>query len=202
MPLQLIACLDCDLLQREPPTPKPGAVHCGRCGGVLYRNVPRSLERTLALSIAAALCLTLATLFPLLSLEIGGRTVTTSVFGMARVLTADRQPLLAALVLVTLVVMPALEIFAILYMVLPLKLGIVPRHLPAMLRLLCTVRPWGMVEVFILGALVTIGKIVQLGDVVPGVAIWSSAALMVLLAMMDSTFEGRPLWACVRELKL
>ncbi len=46
----LIACHECDLLQREAPLPRGGVARCGRCGGELYRNHPESLERTLALT--------------------------------------------------------------------------------------------------------------------------------------------------------
>jgi paraquat-inducible protein A len=58
-----------------------------------------------------------------------------------------------------------------------------------------------MVDVFMVGALVSIARITQLGDVISGVAIWSLGGVMVLLAAADSTFEGRPLWAAVREIR-
>jgi paraquat-inducible protein A len=199
--MDLIACYQCDLLQREPRAVRPGPVHCSRCNGILYSNVPHSLDRTLALMAGAALLFLLANIFPLMSIEIQGRTISTTLIGISRVLADQGQLTLAVIFLLTVVVMPALEIIAVLSVLLPVKLGVVPAHLPRLMRTLCFVRPWGMVDVFIVGALVSIARITQLGDVIPGVAIWSLGGVMILLAAADSTFEGRPLWAAVREIR-
>ena len=41
----LIACHECDLLQRETVLPGGGIARCTRCGAELYRNRPDSLNR-------------------------------------------------------------------------------------------------------------------------------------------------------------
>jgi uncharacterized lipoprotein YmbA len=46
----LIACHDCDLIHRVKPLPAKGTATCIRCGAVLYKNKPNSLERSLALA--------------------------------------------------------------------------------------------------------------------------------------------------------
>ena len=50
----LIACHECDLLQRETVLPPGGRACCSRCGVTLYRNIPGSLDRTLAYTLSAA----------------------------------------------------------------------------------------------------------------------------------------------------
>src|SRR2546428_192096 len=50
----LIACRECDLLQREIVLPPGGTACCSRCGAVLHRNKPDSLDRTLAFTSGAA----------------------------------------------------------------------------------------------------------------------------------------------------
>ena len=42
----LIACHDCDLVHHKKTLPAKGAAHCIRCGAVLYKHKPNSLERT------------------------------------------------------------------------------------------------------------------------------------------------------------
>jgi len=98
-------------------------------------------------------------------------------------------------VFATTILMPALDIGAMLYMLLPLKLGWVPEGLPVMYRLVQTVRPWGMVEVFMLGTLVSLAKLGHLAHVVPGVALWSFGMLMVLVAAAAASFDAHELWA-------
>jgi paraquat-inducible protein A len=193
----LIACHECDLLQREVPLPTGRAARCGRCGAVLYRNTPDSLNRTLAYTLAAALLFAVANAFPIVGLDAQGNRTATTLFGTVRTLHDDGITSVAALVFVTTILMPALELGAMLYMLLPLKLGRVPRGLPAMFRLVQTVRPWGMVEVFMLGTLVSLAKLAHLASVVPGIALWSFAALMVLLTAVSAAFDPRALWARV-----
>ena len=62
-----------------------------------------------------------------------------------------------------------------------------------MLRVLRAVQPWGMVEVFMLGVLVSLVKLAHLASVVPGIALWSFAALMLLFAGDGGVFRpARP----------
>jgi paraquat-inducible protein A len=193
----LIACHECDLLQREVPLPTGRAARCGRCGAVLYRNTPDSLNRTLAYTLAAALLFAVANAFPIVGLDAQGNRTATTLFGTVRTLHDDGMTSVAALVFVTTILMPALELGAMLYMLLPLRLGRVPRGLPAMFRVVQSVRPWGMVEVFMLGTLVSLAKLAHLASVVPGIALWSFAALMLLLAAVSAAFDPRALWARV-----
>jgi len=62
-----------------------------------------------------------------------------------------------------------------------------------LLRLMQMVRPWGMVEVFLLGVLVALVKLSNMANVLPGVALWSFAALTILLTVVVS-FNPRYLW--------
>jgi paraquat-inducible protein A len=98
-------------------------------------------------------------------------------------------------VFVTAIAMPALELFALTYLLLPLRLGRVPPYFAAAFRMLQSVRPWGMVEVFMLGVLVSLVKLAHLASIVAGVALWSFAVLMLVMAAISTTFDARELWA-------
>jgi paraquat-inducible protein A len=52
-----------------------------------------------------------------------------------------------------------------------------------------------MVEVLMLGVLVSLVKLAKLATVVPGIALWSLTALMLLYAAIASSFDPRELWA-------
>jgi paraquat-inducible protein A len=197
--LSVIACHECDLLQREILLPPGATARCRRCGGVLYRNKPDSLDRTLALTVGGAALFLLANLFPVVGLEASGNRTMTTLFGTVRVLHDQGMTSVGVLVFVTTILMPALEISAMLYMLLPLRLGWVPKGLPAMYRLVHTVRPWGMVEVFMLGTLVSLAKLAHIAAVLPGVGLWSFGALMFVLAASAASFEPHDFWAQVEE---
>ena len=197
MPASLTACHECDLLQRETPVPPGGTARCARCGAVLYRNQRDGLDRTLAYALGAAVLFVVANAFPIVGLEASGNRTSTTLFGTVQTLHNQDMTIVAGLIFVTTILMPALEIGALIYMLLPLKLGRVPQGLPAVFRLVHAVRPWGMVEVFMLGTLVSLAKLAHLAHVVPGIALWSFGALMVLVAAAAASFDPHALWARV-----
>lgn len=193
----LIACHECDLLQRAVSLEAGAAARCRRCGAQLYRHVPDSLERTLALTVAATILFVLANAFPIVGLDAQGNRSSTTLFGTVRTLHDQGMTSVAVLVFVTTILMPALQLLAMLYMLAPLRFGRVPRGMPVVYRLVETVRPWGMVEVFLLGTLVSLAKLAHMATLIPDVALWSFAALMVLLAAAAQSFDERSFWARV-----
>ena len=197
----LTACHACDLLQREATLPQGGVAHCWRCGAELYRSHPHSLERTSALTLSAIVLFVIANSFPIVGLQLDGQVIQTTLFNTVRALWDEEMKSVAALVFVTTIAMPALQLFAVAYLVLPLRLGRVPAHFGLVFRMLQTVRPWGMVEVFMLGVLVSLVKLAHLAGVVAGVALWSFAALMLVMAGITAVFDARGLWARASALR-
>jgi paraquat-inducible protein A len=199
--VSLHACHDCDLLQREVPLALGGTARCPRCGAVLYRRKANGLDRTLAYSMGAAVLFVIANCFPIVGLEAAGHQSSTTLFGTVRRLYDGDMTSVAALVFTTTILMPALEIAALLYLLLPLKLGRVPSGLPAVFRIVHAVRPWGMVEVFMLGTLVALTKLAHVASVVPGIALFSFGALMFLVAAAAASFDTHALWERVDEVR-
>ena len=69
---ELLACPECDLLQRAVELPPRAAAVCRRCGAVLYRELPDWLDRTLAYTLAAAILFVVANAFPIVVMEMQG----------------------------------------------------------------------------------------------------------------------------------
>lgn len=106
--------------------------------------------------------------------------------------------IVALLVFVTTFAVPALQLAAMCYTLLPLRLGRAPPALAFVMRCLHALQPWGMVEVFMLGVLVSLVRLARLADIIPGIALWSCGALIVLLAAAAMSFEPRDVWVRVR----
>jgi paraquat-inducible protein A len=182
------------LLQREALLPGGGATRCPRCGATLYRSEPEGLERTFALTVGAIVLFVIANAFPILGLALHGHVVETTLFHAVRVLYEEDMKSVAALVFLTTIGMPLLQLGALAYLLFPLRLGRVPPHFGLVFRALQAARPWGMVEVFMLGVLVALVKLAQLAGIIPGVALWAFAILMLVMAAIATTFEPRALW--------
>ena len=189
-----IACHDCDLLHRATPIPQGGAARCSRCGAVLYRERANSLERTLALTIAGVVLFLVANALPFLSFETQGRVTQTTLASGVQELYAQDMSSLALLVAVTAIVAPAVQLGLLLYVLLPLALGRRPWHLARVFRTLRHVQPWSMMEVFLIGILVALVKLVDMANIVPGIALVSFAMLIVVLAGAAATLDPREVW--------
>jgi paraquat-inducible protein A len=184
----LIACHDCDLLQRDITPPPGGTVVCPRCGAAHYRYHPYNRDRALALAIAAAILFLIANLFPIVGIETQGNRNSTTLLGAVHTLWHHGMPLVAGLVLITTVLAPAFELALVIWLLLT------PRPTPLPLRLVLSMQPWRMVEVFMLGLLVSVVKLSHLASIEPGPALWAFAALLPLFAMLTTTFNPRDLW--------
>lgn len=197
-PANLIACPDCDLLQQEIALPAHGEALCQRCAAPLFRVIPNSLDCTIACLLTALLFFALANAYPLVELELKGNTVSSTLYGAVSALASQDLLSVATLVLATTILVPAGEIIAMLYLLIPLKFGRVMPGLPLIFRLVQQVRPWGMIEVFMLGAMVAIVKLSTFARVIPGVALWSCGALMLSLSAAAHFYNPRAVWHAVR----
>src|SRR6185369_17589716 len=113
---QLIACHDCDLLQRDIPL-KPGcAASCSRCGAVLYRNATDSIGRTLAYTLAAAVLFVIANLFPIFAIEVQNSRSAINLLGAVSSLWDQQMQFISLIVFVTTILIPALEMVALIYL--------------------------------------------------------------------------------------
>ncbi len=190
----LIACPHCDLLQRI-PTIAPGAsARCPRCDKELWRRREDSLDRTLALTLAAALLYVVANSVPMLGLTIVGRGASTTVIGGAQHLWNNGQQLVAILVLFTAVIAPALQIALMLAIVLGSRRERPPRWVGMLLRHHPTTRIWSMIEVMMVGVLVALVKIADYATVIPGTALFMLGALIFIFAGMQASFDSREVW--------
>jgi paraquat-inducible protein A len=192
--VRLVACHDCDLLRRLPPLREGAAAYCDRCGALLRRRRRKSVERTLALTLAASVLFAVANFFPFLSFEMQGRVTETTLASGVFDLWNQGVPQIAVLVGFTAVVAPLVQLTLLLYVLLPVHLGRVPWQMARMFRLLRRVQPWSMMEVFLVGILVAVTKLVDMAEVVPGLALWAFGGLIVVLAGALASLDPEAIW--------
>jgi paraquat-inducible protein A len=188
------ACPHCDLLQRLPDVPPGGSARCPRCDAELWRHRADTLDRTLALSLAALILYVIANSVPMLGLSVVGRAASTTVIGGATHLWDDGRQLVAVLVLFTAVIAPGLQIASMLAIVLGARRTRPPAWVSTLLRHSPTTATWSMVEVMMLGVLVALVKIADYATVVPGIALYVLGVLVFVLAAMQAGFDPRAVW--------
>jgi len=178
-------CPQCDLLVRPPDLEPYQLSRCPRCGVELDRGTYASREAAIAVAAAAAQLWILMNVFPLVALTLGGQRRQTTLSGAAVALGTHGMPLLALLVALTAIVAPGVEIGLALHVLRRVETLARSRALGRAVRWFRTVRRWSMVDVFMLGCLVSIVKLAHLAELVVGPALWACAVLLPALAFLN-----------------
>ena len=189
----LIVCHTCDAVLNRPRLAGKETARCPRCNERLCRGHAAQLDRLCALTLAALIAFAIAQCFPILEMNVSGMHVQTTLTGALDALWHQDMRIVAVMVFCSALLFPLVELAALLYLLVPLRAGRIPPAFDTVLRAIQLVRPWGMIEVFMLGILVTIVKMVSLAQVVPEAALFAFATLTLLLAVA-AAFDPRALW--------
>jgi paraquat-inducible protein A len=192
--MSLIACQECDLLHRTRPVPAGGAAKCRRCGATLYRNKRNSLDRSLALAVAGLILFIVCNTHPFLALKKEGLIQETTIITGVKELFNQGMLELSLLVLFTSILAPLIQLSVMIYVLLPLKLNRMPWKMAVVFRCLQTIQPWNLLEVFMLGILVSVVKLSDTATVVFGLGLYSFLVLIFVLAAIMTAFDPQIVW--------
>lgn len=193
-----IECDYCGLLQQRPELARGQSAHCAACGVKLFQNKPGGAERALALTLAALLLLTIANFTDFMTFEFGGRSqgnrIITGVLELGQLGYAP----LAALILFTSVLAPLLHLSGMFCVLACVHFGRSPAWLGPLFRRLEALRPWSMLEVYLLGIFVAVIKLGQLASIELAAAFWAYLALIAVTTTAYDALDSRSVWNQVR----
>ncbi|BAE51813.1 paraquat-inducible protein A [Paramagnetospirillum magneticum] len=189
----LCACPHCDALHRRPALRRGEKALCVRCGSVLVRRHRLAPDHILALVVAAVMVFAIANAFPIVDLRIQGLRGGTTLSGAVAALWSEGRQPMAMLVCATTQVFPLLDLGCMLALLLTASRPGRPAWFGPLLRFVQEMRPWGMVEVFMLGVVVSLVKLSGMATILPGKALLAFALLTVLMAAILS-FHPHQLW--------
>lgn len=188
-------CPTCGLFQHIPSL-KPGSTAvCPRCGEKLERR-----RRTSAIMGPLGFCIASFALFcallvsPLLTLDVYGRRNTVALMSGPIELIHQGFGEIGILVGFTTVLMPGV----VLVLMLLILGGSLRKELPLWIRPCMAwyecLRPWSMIEVYVIGLIVAYTKLVDMAVVTLQPGTFLLGALMFMMAAMDSTFDASIIW--------
>jgi len=189
-----IVCAHCGFINECPPL-EPGEKYlCRRCGHVL-KNLKHDWEtRVTALIITSFILFICSNSFSFLSVEAGFQTQSANLLSGVLALIENQQLALALLVFVTIFVFPLVEIIALSYVFISKKLHKKPWGIKLCLRFLIHSRAWNMLDIFMVGVLVTIVKLGESATLIPGIGLFSFACLIVTLIVINQHVNFSALW--------
>lgn len=191
----LMACPSCDLLHKRACLPRKGLARCIRCGTPLFRfRCESQLDLPLAMTLAAIVLLVMANLFPFINFHMEGQMQESVLISGLLVLYGQGWMGLAVLVLITGIACPLVQLMGMAYVLIPIRWGQVPPLMGPVYRWVRQLQPWAMIEVYMLGILVTVAKLTDSGSVVPGMGLYAFAALMFVLPAATAGLNPDSIW--------
>jgi paraquat-inducible protein A len=163
--------------------------HCPRCNYLLTSRHSDTINRILAFSASGIIFLILTFLFPFITFNAQGVERVINFQQSIDILFYKDYASLAILIYFLTIVFPCTILAGSFYVSLAIK-----RHqlLPAtrtVMRLLVLLQPWSMVEIFLIGILVSFIKIISLADVSLGLSfsayVLFSLCLTIVLLHLD-----------------
>lgn len=190
----LVACHDCGQVHRVRELRDGGAAVCTRCEGVMFRHRAKSIERALALNVAALALFGVANLFPLMTMKLGGHAVATTLLKGVTALYDSGMWALAALVFLAAILIPLLKLVGSVWILGLARAGRLTRAHAPVFRLIELLHPWAMTEVYLLGLVVAWVKLRELATIELGTGLFAFVALILVMIWAESALEPHEVW--------
>ncbi|MGI4940384.1 MAG: paraquat-inducible protein A [Janthinobacterium lividum] len=191
------SCRDCGQAQRIPALAPRTAARCRRCGALLRQAWADPLAMGLALNLACLVLFAAGAATTLAMVETQGRSRTAGLFSGPAALVQNGLWELGTLVFATTVAAPPLVAGLSVYVLGGLRLRRPPPGLALAFRLRNRLRPWSMIEVFLVGYFVAYTKLGALARIEPGPGIFALFGFMVATIAADALLDRQAVWEAI-----
>ncbi len=187
-------CHECDLPHVVRELSKGQSANCGRCGAHLYDTHSEDVDKPLGWVITGLILFLIANSFPFMTFSMEGREQTNILISGSLEFWNAGYGELAFLVFLASVCLPLISLLAMAYLLLPLKAGRIPWKATRVLRLVIALRPWAMMEVYMIGVIVAIVKLTDFADIELGYGFYAFIMLIVVVTAANVSLNPTSLW--------
>ncbi|MDP2106996.1 MAG: paraquat-inducible protein A, partial [Desulfobulbaceae bacterium] len=124
-----------------------------------------------------------------------GISKTTALTSGIVVLYQQNMAGMGAVVLVTCLLAPLFSMLSLLYVLAPLRLGYRFPWAAQLFAWYLRLRPWSMMEVYMLGILISMVKLTKMALVIPGPSFYSFIGLIFVLAASSVSLDPHLVWS-------
>ncbi len=154
----------------------------------------------ISLSLAVAILIVTATLFPFLEIHAAGSSNSVSILDAALAFSDGPLLVLALATAALIVFVPLARVLLSIYVLVPVVFDRPPAPRAAQaFRMAEALRPWSMAEIFAIGCAVALIKIADLAEVAFGPAFWMFVALALLVVIQDSFLCRWSVWTSLER---
>jgi paraquat-inducible protein A len=191
---QLIACHECDLLMRKPLLQDGESAECPRCGYELFSHRHHVVRRSMALVLTALLLYVPANFLPIMRLNLLGQTSQDTVWSGVLGLYESGMQGVAVVVFLCSMAVPLLKLLCQLLVLLTIRFDFGRSYGLLLYRIYHHMREWGMLEVYLMGILVAMVKLMDLADLSLGLGLFCFVALLLVQVWLEVTMSPHQIW--------
>ncbi|MDF2412039.1 paraquat-inducible protein A [Aeromonas sp. 1HA1] len=188
------ACEECDLLVPATALAVGETSSCPRCGHTLSRHLPDQERRPIAYGFAAIIMFVLSNSFTFMSFSAKGIGQEMTFMQCITTLVDQGYLFLGAVLSLTLIGLPLVYVGSIMLVLWRIDKDLHSNALRSLGRLLCRIKPWLMVDVFLIGVLISLVKLMGMADIKMGLSFWAFVGYTVLLIKTISSLDRMWLW--------
>ena len=175
----------------------PASQHdCPRCGAGLHLRTTDSLQRTIALLVAACVLYIPANVLPIMTTtQLGAATTSTILGGVALLIDMGSYPV-AAVIFIASVMVPSSKILTIFWLCWGVSRGqrTSYRERTVMYRVAEFIGKWSMVDVFVVAILVALIQLGGLLTITAGPAAIAFGGVVIVTMLSAESFDPRLIW--------
>lgn len=172
-------CHECDLAISLPSLKTNEKALCPRCGFLLTAIHKNAVERIIALSITAIIFLIATLPFDFLAFKANGLENKFTLLQSFSFLFTKGHSSLVIIEIITIFAIPLFILSSLIYLLVCLKRQKLPFYARRIMNIMFSLLPWAMVEIFVVGVLVSLIKIMSMADVSVG----ASFIALILFAL-------------------
>lgn len=200
LPLErLVACHECDLLMRRPDIKPQQSLECPRCGFNLYTLRSHFQKRSLALVLTALLLYIPANFLPIMQLNLLGRTTQDTIWSGVVGLYESGMQGVALIVFLCSMGVPLLKLLCQLFVLLSIRFRFGRSYGLLLYRIYHHLKEWGMLEVYMMGILVSVVKLADIADMSLGIGLACFIGLLLVQVWLEITMSPHQVWDALAE---
>jgi paraquat-inducible protein A len=190
----LLECHDCGTIQRLPAMPPNARALCPQCDAHLRHTRADPFSLPLALNLTGLMMFGIGAFWTLLSVSTAGQLRNANLLTGPEELGSFGLWELSVVVLTTTFAAPLVRILSMIVVLVGLRLPHRPPGIRMVFAWIERLRPWSMVEIFLLGLFVAYVRLSGIAHIDLGPAILALATLTVTMLAADIMLDPQAVW--------
>lgn len=182
-------CSHCHLSQ-------PHGHHCVRCLGRIYPSKPRSLQKTWAFLISAAIFLPAANLLNITQVFSNGVIYEDTIMSGVIAFVESHAPMIAFIIFTASIAIPFFKVVSLVYILICIRFQVKTKHAFRMklFGLVHWIGKWSVLDLFVITIMVNLLNRDQLLDFGPGPAAFAFGLVVIFTMLAAECFDTKLIW--------